>query len=776
MLLRARALLTLSLPILALVLVAALAPVGPAVGAPADGRRTAPEGGPVDDGWLPGPAVASFAQFSGEPAPGGPSVWPGVRLDTRGTTLADGNNVDVQVLHLDPDADVQVRPTLAGGSVRGLGTVASQSGDPLRGAVAATNGGFWLPLPLGEPNGYFTIDGRLVSDAETQGAGPRGTVGWTADGRVLVDRIDTTETLTLADGSVVVVDGINRGHREYDQLFADGVDSVLAFTPDYGGGTTVDQPAQPPPPPPAEGEPPVVPDPPDPVDLAILRLQAPVWPASGEVAATVIGITRDEEARVEPGPGEVLVAGTGAGAVALDGVQVGDTLVLGTAVRALDPARDDDWATVTRGLAGGPMIVKDGHVTDPADWVDEGFEPHVHSDVRAPRTAIGVTADGRTLMVVADGRRPGITHGFTIAELGQYMIALGAVEAVSLDGGGSSQMVVDGVLRNVPCCDSSTRPVATSLQVVHAYSFTAPERLQGGGRVDTAAAVARATYPQGARTAVLAAAGSFPDALAGGPLAAALGAPVLLTERDTIPQATLDAMADLGVGEVVLLGGDAVIAPEVAQQLAVRSMAARRVAGDSRFDTAAAIAAQLVGGAPVARAFLVPAGTFPDALLAAGPGGMLGMPVLLTDTGSLHPAARRVLSSAAEVVVVDADGQLAPSVIAEVESLGATVRRIGGGGRYATSVQVADWVDTQVPLAPEVVVARGGTFPDALAGGPLAARRQVPLVLVPTGGIDEDPTASAWFRGRGITRATILGGPAAVSSFTQWQLDTLALG
>ena len=105
------------------------------------------------------------------------------------------------------------------------------------------------------------------------------------------------------------------------------------------------------------------------------------------------------------------------------------------------------------------MVVHGGVMTDPQDWVDEGFEPGVHSLVRAPRTAIGVTADGRTLMVTADGRRPGITHGFTIAELARYMIALGAVEALSLDGGGSSQMVVDGILRNVPCCDDVVRRV-----------------------------------------------------------------------------------------------------------------------------------------------------------------------------------------------------------------------------------------------------------------------------------------------------------------------------
>ena len=62
------------------------------------------------------------------------------------------------------------------------------------------------------------------------------------------------------------------------------------------------------------------------------------------------------------------------------------------------------------------------------------------SVVRHPRTNIGVTADGKVLMVVVDGRRTA-SHGMTLAEMGQLMRSLGAVDAINLDGGGSSVIV-----------------------------------------------------------------------------------------------------------------------------------------------------------------------------------------------------------------------------------------------------------------------------------------------------------------------------------------------
>jgi putative cell wall-binding protein len=728
---------------------------------------SAPEGGPVDDGWLPADGAA-FSQFDQEPPPAGGPVWPGVRRDVRTTSVGSGQPVDVQILHVDPGADVTIQPTLAGGSVRGLATVAAQSGDPLDGMVAATNGAFWLRDPVGEPNGYLARDGRLISDAESQGVGPRGTVGWTADGRVLIDRVDSLETLTLPDGSALEVDGINRGHRDYDEPFADGGTSLLAYTVDYGGTASLVRPRRPP-----EHE--VFP----PIDLAVLRLDVPLWPAAGSQPARVVAVERDVEGTYTPGPGEVLLLATGDRAIALDGVQEGDTVLLGTRIQPLDPALEADWATVVRGLAGGPQIVEGGRMTDPLDWVDEGFEPHVHSDVRAPRTAIGYDAEGRVLLVVADGRRPGVTVGFTIAELARYMIALGAVDALSLDGGASSQVVVDGILRNVPCCDTSTRVVADSLQIVHDEPFDGTDRLRGAGRVDTAAAIARHAHPDGAEVAVLAAASTFPDALAGGPLAAVLGGPLLLSGRDGVPRVTLDVLAELGVDRAVLLGGDGVLGEGVAADLAAAGITTARVAGGSRFDTAAAIAGAVdeeVEGPPT-RAFLASARSFADALVAAGPGGILGMPILLTEPGTLHPSTLTALDEVDEVVVVGGTAQVSEAVVDRLRTRGLDVIRLAGTGRFGTARAVNDWLADQVDLSDGLVVATGDDFPDALAGGPLAAALRAPLMIVPGERIDADPDAAAWFEGlTPRSDVDVLGGLGVVSSYQQWQLEQLTSG
>jgi hypothetical protein len=58
---------------------------------------------------------------------------------------------------------------------------------------------------------------------------------------------------------------------------------------------------------------------------------------------------------------------------------------------------------------------------------------------RHPRTGLGITGDGRVLMITVDGRRQG-SAGVTLAEMGQLMRSLGAMHAFNLDGGGSTVM------------------------------------------------------------------------------------------------------------------------------------------------------------------------------------------------------------------------------------------------------------------------------------------------------------------------------------------------
>ncbi len=69
---------------------------------------------------------------------------------------------------------------------------------------------------------------------------------------------------------------------------------------------------------------------------------------------------------------------------------------------------------------------------------------------RHPRTIAGKTADGTILLVTVDGRQPCCSIGMTLPEAADFMVALGAVEAVNFDGGGSTTFVAHGVMVNHP--------------------------------------------------------------------------------------------------------------------------------------------------------------------------------------------------------------------------------------------------------------------------------------------------------------------------------------
>ncbi|WCB94168.1 hypothetical protein DSM104299_02897 [Baekduia alba] len=103
-------------------------------------------------------------------------------------------------------------------------------------------------------------------------------------------------------------------------------------------------------------------------------------------------------------------------------------------------------------LQAGPLLVRGGA---PVRGDREGFSAGSHqfdSDITAgrhPRAAIGVTRRGEALAVACDGRADD-EAGLTMGELAEAMAALGAVQAMNLDGGGSTSLVCGGRLRNVP--------------------------------------------------------------------------------------------------------------------------------------------------------------------------------------------------------------------------------------------------------------------------------------------------------------------------------------
>lgn len=124
------------------------------------------------------------------------------------------------------------------------------------------------------------------------------------------------------------------------------------------------------------------------------------------------------------------------------------------------PAGGSTWQPV-KALGGGPMLIKSGAklITNIEEVFDaaSGISP----TGAAPRSAVAKLGNGRVLLMVVDGRST-VSRGVTLAELADILLSLGATDAMNLDGGGSSAMVVNGVLVNAPS-DGVMRSIPTVL-------------------------------------------------------------------------------------------------------------------------------------------------------------------------------------------------------------------------------------------------------------------------------------------------------------------------
>jgi hypothetical protein len=126
------------------------------------------------------------------------------------------------------------------------------------------------------------------------------------------------------------------------------------------------------------------------------------------------------------------------------------------------------WANVPEGLGGGPVIVRSGKP------VFRSFENFGSTQLvfRTARSAVGQTADGRIVFVVADGKQPGYSTGLTNFELALTMMRLGCVTASALASGPTATMAFDGKLLDRPSARGE-RPAGAALMLNY-YGVYAP--------------------------------------------------------------------------------------------------------------------------------------------------------------------------------------------------------------------------------------------------------------------------------------------------------------
>ena len=296
------------------------------------------------------------------------------------------------------------------------------------------------------------------------------------------------------------------------------------------------------------------------------------------------------------------------------------------------------------------------------------------------------------------------------------------------------------------------------------------ERIFGANRFLTSVEISKKACSS-ADTVVIASGMSFADALAGVSYAKAMNAPILLVAQNSISNEMLDEIERLGAKKAVILGGEGAVGAKVVSAVKSKGLSVDRIAGKSRFDTAAEIASKLKDekGAPESLCFVF-YNSYADALSVSSIAGVQGAPVLYVKTkGELDDATKKyiasVKSSVKNVYVIGGTGVISDDMCKTIRSAtGKTPQRVAGANRYETCVAVNKKFAGTVS-AKTLCIATGADFPDALAGGVFAAMNTAPLFLV--NGKDKKSTLSdtqtAYIKEKGASKLYVIGGTGAVS-------------
>jgi hypothetical protein len=147
---------------------------------------------------------------------------------------------------------------------------------------------------------------------------------------------------------------------------------------------------------------------------------------------------------------------------------------------ALNAQAQEKYGGASRAIEAGPALVSNGIPIeiDTERLISSGFAPGTpplpafnsvlnHYKIPAPRTCVGIAENGDAVATVFEGRMPGASEGVTLNEAARLMAAIGCRDAVNLDGGASSQMILRGVSLNQPQLGESGGWITRALKLAN---------------------------------------------------------------------------------------------------------------------------------------------------------------------------------------------------------------------------------------------------------------------------------------------------------------------
>ena len=356
----------------------------------------------------------------------GRDIAPGVRhyVLTDSTLLDPPGPITIHMLRLDL-AQVELTTDLSLGDRQGRATVLSAA--LRRHAIAAVNAGFFN-LTNGDPVGPLRVDGELVSDG-TLGRGAaalagdvRGREGW------LFDRATVSVSVVVdPGGQSIAVDGVDTTRS---------IGALMVYTPRYGPTS----------------------------DTAPTGIEWVLAHGPGASGTSYVVAERRWHVGKTPIPkdGAVLSYGGLMPPAPLDKLGAGDRVTLRETWAAGSAEATERWRGASDVVSGAGLLRRRG--ADVTDWQPEHLSTTFFG--RHPRTMFGLDRAGYAWLVTVDGRQPDESDGMSLVELQRLARRIGLTDALNLDGGGSTTMVILGNVVNRPSDPTGARTVSDVLLVV----------------------------------------------------------------------------------------------------------------------------------------------------------------------------------------------------------------------------------------------------------------------------------------------------------------------
>jgi hypothetical protein len=287
------------------------------------------------------------------------------------------------------------------------------------GAISAINGGYFRMTGTfaGDSTGTLQIDGRILSEPD-RGRAAVGFVRTPTATRLVMGHV-AWRGLVRAGEITRRLNGVNRPRR---------ANELVLFTPGFAETTLTD----------ATGT------------EALVR------------AGGVVDIRDDAGSTPIPANGFILSATGTARRWMRSVLRPGTKATVSVGLEPVDRSAQNPWTAAEDILGAGPKLVTRGRVD--ITTARERMLPAFRT-TRHPRSAIASLTDGRVLLLVVDGRQPALSVGMSLDELARFLTDVGAVEAINLDGGGSTTMVVKGDIVNHPSDQTGERPVSDAILV-----------------------------------------------------------------------------------------------------------------------------------------------------------------------------------------------------------------------------------------------------------------------------------------------------------------------